>query len=71
MALLVGGCDTNVIKLLARWHSDSMMRYLHQQALPVFKKLAVTMLQHGSYSFLNDDWVPSRLTANPQDADFR
>ena len=31
MALLQGECDSNVIKLLARWHSDAMMRYLHHQ----------------------------------------
>lgn len=69
MALLVGGCDTNVIKLLARWHSDAMMRYLHQQALPVFKKLAVSMFNHGAYTFLPDDWVPLRLTTDPDTRD--
>ena len=30
MALLQGGCDPSVIKLLARWKSDTMMHYLHQ-----------------------------------------
>lgn len=59
MALLAGGCDTNVIKLLARWRSDSMLRYLHQQSLPIFKKLAVTMFNQGQYTFLPEDWVPA------------
>lgn len=59
MALLSGGCDSNIIKLLARWHSDAMMRYLHQQSLPIFKKLAVTMINNGTYSFLADEWVPA------------
>ena len=61
MALLNGNCDSNVIKLLARWHSDAMMRYLHQQSLPIFKKLAVTMFNRGSYSFLPEDWVPAAV----------
>jgi len=59
MALLVGGCDSNVIKLLARWHSDAMMRYLHQTSTPIFKKLAKAMFNKGRYSFLPDEWVPA------------
>eukprot|EP00536_Pseudo-nitzschia_multiseries_P009589 jgi/Psemu1/23634/gm1.23634_g len=39
VSLLQGKCNSNVIKLLARWHSDCMMRYLYQQPLPVFKNL--------------------------------
>ena len=61
MALLAGRCDSNIIKLLARWHSDAMMRYLHQQSLPIFQKLASKMFNHGSYSFLPTDWVPSSV----------
>jgi hypothetical protein len=59
MALLAGKCDSSIIKLLARWHSDAMMDYLHQQSLPIFKRLAATMYHHGSYSFLPNEWVPS------------
>ena len=36
MALLQGGCNPSVIKLLAPWKSDTMMRYMHQQSLPAF-----------------------------------
>ena len=59
MALLTAGCDTNVIKILTRWRSDAMMRYLHQQSLPIFKQLAVKMFNNGTYSFLPLDWVPT------------
>jgi hypothetical protein len=59
MALLSSGCDIDVIKLLARWHSDAMTRYLHQQALPIFKRLAQSMFNNGSYSFLPEHWVPA------------
>jgi len=65
MALLAGSCDTNVIKLLARWRSDAMLRYLHQQALPIFKKLAISMFNQGQYTFLPEDWVPA--SASPSD----
>jgi len=64
MALLVGGCDANIIKLLARWRSDSMMRYLHQRATPIAQKLAASMFQ-SDYSFLPDAGVP----ADPDQAD--
>jgi hypothetical protein len=59
MALLAGQCDTNTIKLLCRWHSDAMMRYLHQQSLPIFQRLSSKMFNNGSYSFLPEDWVPA------------
>ena len=59
MALLAGGCDKNIIQLLARWKSDAMMRYLHQQARPVFEKLAGCMFNNGQYTFLPTDWVPA------------
>ena len=61
MALLNSGCDTNVLQLVARWHGDAMMRYLHQQALPVFSRLAVKMYNNGTYSFLPEEWVPSTV----------
>ncbi|VEU43031.1 unnamed protein product, partial [Pseudo-nitzschia multistriata] len=59
MALLQGCCDSNVIKLLARWHSDAMMRYLHQQSVPLFRSLTKLMFNNGAYSFLPDESVPS------------
>ena len=59
MALLCGRVDDCTIKLLARWNSDSMMDYLHQQARPVFDHLAEKMFNKGTYSFLPTDFVPS------------
>ena len=59
MALLQGKCDPITIKLLARWHSDAMMRYLHQQSVPIMKNLASLMFNGGQYSFLPEEWVPS------------
>lgn len=61
MALLCADVDSTTIKLLARWNSDSMMKYLHQQSLPVFQRLATKMFANGTYSFLPDEWVPSAV----------
>lgn len=59
MALLCGEIDANTIRLLGRWHSDAMMRYLHLQAQPVMRHFASTMFNHGTYSFNPNDLVPA------------
>jgi hypothetical protein len=58
MALLCGRIDHNTIRMLGRWHSDAMMRYLHLQAKPLMKQLTPAMFNNGSYSFLASDTVP-------------
>jgi hypothetical protein len=58
MALLCGKIDHNTIRMVGRWHSDAMMRYLHLQAKPLMPDFAPTMFNHGSYSFLPTDTVP-------------
>ena len=49
MALLCAGVDPDVIKLVGRWRSDAMFRYLHAQAEPLVGNLAATMHQHGAF----------------------
>jgi hypothetical protein len=44
MALLCANVDSNVIRLLGRWRSDEMLRYLHVQARPLMKEFAPKML---------------------------
>ena len=58
MALLCGNIDTDVIKLVGRWKSDAIFRYLHAQALPVITDLARTMLKHGRFTLLPGSNVP-------------
>jgi hypothetical protein len=58
MALLCGNVDQDLIKLLGRWRSDAMMRYLFVQAEPIMKKFASAMFNNGAYSFLPGDTVP-------------
>ena len=64
MALLCGKVDFDIIRMLGRWHSDAMMRYLHLQAQPIMKRFAVAMYNDGNYSFLPEETVPS--VVNPQ-----
>ena len=59
MALLCGEVDKNTIQLLGRWYSDSMLRYLHQEAKPITDNLAVKMFNGGSYEFLPTAIIPS------------
>jgi hypothetical protein len=52
MALLCAVVDTDIIRLLGRWRSDEMLRYLHVQALPILAPLASQMVQHGNYTLI-------------------
>jgi hypothetical protein len=58
MALLCGQIDFDHIRMLGRWHSDAMMRYLHMQARAVVGGYAAKMFNNGTYTFLPDVTVP-------------
>jgi hypothetical protein len=58
MALLCGNIDTDVIKLVGRWKSDAIFRYLHAQALPIVTNLSRVMVQHGAYTLLPGSNLP-------------
>ncbi|KAI2505060.1 hypothetical protein MHU86_9416 [Fragilaria crotonensis] len=49
MALLCAGVDSDSIRLVGRWRSDEMYRYLHVQAQPVMTGLSAAMLRGGSF----------------------
>jgi hypothetical protein len=57
MALLCANVDTDKIRLLGRWRSDEMLRYLHVQALPIVAPLATLMVQHGYFSFIPNNRI--------------
>jgi hypothetical protein len=60
MAMLCGQVDSDVIRLIGRWRSDAMFRYLHAHVLPLISHLAPTMLQHGTFSIMpNADLPPT------------
>ena len=56
--LLVANVDPDVIRLLGRWRSDKMLRYLHVSAEPVMRHFARQMLQ-AEYTLAPHQFVPS------------
>lgn len=57
-ALLCANVDTDVIRLLGRWRSDEMLRYLHLQAAPIMRTFARDMLRGGAYTLIPNQLVP-------------
>ena len=57
-ALLVAKVDPDVIRLLGRWRSDEMLRYLHLSAEPVMSNFASKMLR-ADYRLVPHQLVPS------------
>mgnify|MGYP001828904713 CR=1 FL=1 len=60
MALLCAGIDKNIIKLVGRWASDCVFRYLHAHAEPLVRNLARKMLIYGDYTLLPGSDLPPR-----------
>ena len=58
-ALLCASVDTDVIRLLGRWRSDEMLRYLHLQAAPLMHDFAKKMLSGGTFTLIPNQLVPS------------
>ena len=57
MALILGGCNNLVVKLVGRWHSDSMMDYLHQAVLPIYKQLSSKVFANVGHGFPSNTFV--------------
>ena len=58
MALLAAKVDTDMIRLVGRWRSDEMLRYLHVQAEPTMRDYSSRMVQHGTFVLHPNDLVP-------------
>ena len=52
MALLMAPVDTDTIRLVGRWHSDVILRYLHTTVKTFTEGLALRMVQHGDYALI-------------------
>jgi hypothetical protein len=59
MALLCAQVDENIIKLVGRWRSDQMLRYLHLQAYPQMHTFAHRMVTGGNFRLLNHQHIPA------------
>ena len=49
MAMRCAGIDRDRMRLVGRWRSDELFRYLHVQAQPVMTGIAAAMLSGGSF----------------------
>ena len=58
MALLCGHVDSDIIKLVGRWRSDEMLRYLHLQAYQLMMHLAPSMVRGGQFQMLSHQRFP-------------
>ena len=58
-ALLCSNVDTDIIRLLGRWRSDEMLRYLHLQAAPLMSDFARRMLLGGTFTLVPNQLVPA------------
>ena len=57
-ALLCAKVDTDIIRLLGRWRSDEMLRYLTLQAAPIMSNFAANMLAGGNFTLIPNQLVP-------------
>ena len=57
-ALLCSNVDTDIIRLLGRWRSDEMLRYLHLQAAPLMSDFSRRMLSGGNFTLVPNQLVP-------------
>ena len=59
-ALLLAQVDTDIIRLIGRWKSDEMLRYLHVQAYSLMRNYSQQMLSAGTYTLIPNHLVPMR-----------
>lgn len=52
MALLLAGVGGERIKILGRWKSNAIMRYLDTTARPLLHGFVMHMVKHGDYNLL-------------------
>ena len=57
-ALLIANVDTDIIRMIGRWKSDVMLRYLHLQAEPIMRDYSRKMLMGGAFTLLPNQLVP-------------
>ena len=59
-AAFLARVDPDVIRLIGRWRSDEMLRYLHVQAYSLMKDYSRLMLSSGDYTLIPNQLVPQR-----------
>ena len=59
MALLCSSIITDIIRLIGRWRSEEMLRYLYLQVEPLMRGFSKRMVTHGNYRMLPGQRVPA------------
>ena len=65
MALLMERVNTDTIRLVGRWSSDIILRYLHKTAQTFIEGLALRMVQNRDYALIppaHGDYNPRSQT---------
>ena len=52
MALLLAWVDTETIRLVGRWQSNTILRYLNMTAKSFTQVLAARMMKYGTYALI-------------------
>ena len=65
MALFCGSVDVSRIRILGRWQSWTMLRYLHFKSWAVMRGLSAAMLQGGKIDMLPPGRLPSIFPEPP------
>ena len=52
MTLRMARVGTDTIRLVGRWRSHIMMRYLHTMAKTFTERIEARMVQHGDYALI-------------------
>ena len=52
MALLMAQVDPDTIRLVGRWRSNKMIRYLHTKANSFTEGLVAKMFEHDAYALI-------------------
>ena len=63
-AMLCAGIDRDITRLVGRWKSDEMLKYLHAQATPQMQHYARQMLTAGHFTYRPTDDVTQPSTFN-------
>jgi hypothetical protein len=58
MDLLRGHIDLSNIRMMGRWHSDTIMHYFHVKAQPILGNYAAQMFNKETYISLSHETVP-------------
>lgn len=58
-ALLCAGVDSDITKLIGRWRSDEMLKYLHVRAVSLMRDYASKMFHQGNFTFAPGQDLPN------------